>query len=629
MKKIKLIRLIIFIIFISPCFLNAEEFHVTPPKYLIKNIPAKFELITKKKIDTLNINGKKVIVVADNDKKHFNYNIKNNINSLIIESNNTSIEIDINPVPLWLSIIPPLIAILLALVFKEVVSSLFIGILIGISILQGYSSGFLSALASPLIAIDTYILQALSDLGHLSIIIFSMLIGGTVMVISKNGGMKGIVNLLTPYAKNAKSGQLITWFLGIIIFFDDYANSLVVGNTMKPITDKLKISREKLSYLVDSTAAPIAAIAFITTWIGAELSYIDDATIHLGIKESAYSIFLNSLKYSFYPILTLIFILLVIFSKKEFGPMFNAEANARAGIKNSKHPFLSDKKQTKNIESETNNENALNAIIPIAIIVFGTLLALFYTGFDQKIWSDNEIKFGRKLSVFLGNSDSYTALLWASSSSLIIAIILSVSQGILSFKQCISSTIAGFKSMFSPLLILVLAWSLSSVANEMHTGDFITNSLTFFGDSIVNLLPLITFIMAALVAFSTGSSWGTMAILYPFILPASWEISQSTGFSTEDSMLIFYNITSCVLAGSVLGDHCSPISDTTILSSMASSCNHIEHVRTQMPYALTVGFVSAFCCTLPATFGIPSWLLIISSIIILYCILNYFGKKID
>jgi len=309
--------------------------------------------------------------------------------------------------------------------------------------------------------------------------------------------------------------------------------------------------------------------------------------------------------------------------------MFNAEADARAGIKNNKHQFLSDEKQTKNIESETSNENALNAIIPIVIIVFGTLLGLFYTGFDQNTWSDNEIKIGRKLSVFLGNSDSYTALLWASSSSLIIAIVLSVAQQILSFKQCISSAITGFKSMFSPLLILVLAWSLSSVANEMHTGNFITNSLTFFGDSIVNLLPLITFIMAALVAFSTGSSWGTMAILYPFILPASWEITQSTGLSIDDSMLIFYNITSCVLAGSVLGDHCSPISDTTILSSMASSCNHIEHVRTQMPYALTVGFVSAFCCTLPATFGIPSWLLIISSIIILYCILNFFGKKID
>jgi len=352
-KKNKIIGLIIFIIFISPCFLDAQEIQIKTPKHLIETVPAKFELVTKNTIDTLNINGEKIIVLRDNGQVYFNYSVKKNTNYLIIKANNSSVKVEINPIPLWLSIIPPLIAILLALVFKEVVSSLFIGILIGISILQGYSSGFLSILTAPLIAVDTYILEALSDLGHLSIIVFSMLIGGTVMVISKNGGMKGIVNLLTPYAKNAKSGQLITWFLGIIIFFDDYANSLVVGNTMKPITDKLKISREKLSYLVDSTAAPIAAIAFITTWIGAELSYIDDATIHLGIKESSYSIFLNSLKYSFYPILTLIFILLIIFSKKEFGPMFSAEVNARAGIKNNKHQFLLDKKQTKNIESET------------------------------------------------------------------------------------------------------------------------------------------------------------------------------------------------------------------------------------------------------------------------------------
>ncbi|MDP3441576.1 MAG: hypothetical protein Q8T08_01840, partial [Ignavibacteria bacterium] len=210
----------------------------------------------------------------------------------------------VRPIPLWMSVLPPLVAILMALILKEVFTALFVGILVGTSIIYYYKGfGIFLAVGKGLLAIiDTYVMESLLDRGHLSIIVFSMVIGGMVQLITRNGGMKGVVNRLSVFATTARSGQFVTWFLGVIIFFDDYANTLVVGNTMRPVTDRLKISREKLSYLVDSTAAPVAAIAFVTTWIGAELSYIQDGLNTIGLEQSAYTVFFNSLAYSFYPL---------------------------------------------------------------------------------------------------------------------------------------------------------------------------------------------------------------------------------------------------------------------------------------------------------------------------------------
>ncbi len=233
-----------------------------------------------------------------------------------------------------MSIIPPLIAIIFALGFREVYSALFTGLFVGsviITYYQGYS--FFAAIFYGLFAIiDVYILESLNDSAHLSIIVFSMMIGAMVTLISHNGGMRGVVNILARYARNPRSGQFVTWMLGMAIFFDDYANTLVVGNTMRPVTDRLRISREKLSYIVDSTAAPIAAIAFVTTWIGAELSYIQDGINVIGLNETAYDIFLNSLQFSFYPVLALLFILILVQSNRDFGPMLTAEKNARKNI---------------------------------------------------------------------------------------------------------------------------------------------------------------------------------------------------------------------------------------------------------------------------------------------------------
>jgi len=538
----------------------------------------------------------------------------------------------VNPVPLWLSILPPLFAILIALVFKEVFSALFLGILLGTFIMyiyQGFNM-FLSFFKGLFAIIDTYVLQSLTDPGHVSIIVFSLLIGGMVNVITRNGGMKGIVNILSRYANTPRSGQFVTWLLGIAIFFDDYANTLVVGNTMRPVTDKLKISREKLAYLVDSTAAPIAAIAFVTTWIGAELSYIQNGINTLQIDESPYNVFINSLSYSFYPLFTLSFILILIFTRKDFGPMLQEEKRTRLEI-------ISGKKETAESSFSYNIDDLkmvagatprwYNAGIPVFIVIFGTFSGLLYTGWDPAVWNNNELAFTTKLSEIIGNSDSYLALLWSSLLGLLGAVGLTLSQRIMHLKDTVESIIQGFKTMLTAIIILVLAWSLALITEHMHTADFISRSLIEFNISPY-FVPTLTFILGALVAFSTGSSWGTMAILYPLILPASWMIAEKFNLDYESSLSIFHNVVASVLAGSVLGDHCSPISDTTILSSLASSCNHIDHVRTQLPYALTVGSVAIVAGVLPAAFGVPSYILFPAGILLMILIVKLVGRRI-
>jgi Na+/H+ antiporter NhaC len=501
---------------------------------------------------------------------------------------------------------------------------LFIGLLIGTSIIQFYQGyNILESVFYGLFAIvDTYVLNSLTNGSHMIILLFSLFIGGMVNLIVQNGGMKGVVKIMLKYAYSPRSGQFITWLLGIAIFFDDYANTLVVGNTMRPITDRMKISREKLSYIVDATAAPVAALALVTTWIGIELSYNQDGISAIGINDSAYGVFISSLNTRFYPIYTIIFMFILIVMKRDFGPMLKAERKARK-IDLSK---IAEKKQKNKIVKY--NSKWFNAAIPVLVIILGTFIGLLYTGWDSNIWSDDSIKFSSKLSTFIGHSNSYLALLWASLSGVIIAIALSMGQKILNLRECIESLITGFKTMFNAILILILAWSLAQITKDLHTADFITQSLVYAKISPY-FLPTMTFILSALIAFSTGSSWGTMAIMYPLILPASWLICKNFGFDYNESIAIFYNVVSSILAGSVLGDHCSPISDTTILSSLASSCNHIEHVRTQLPYALTVGAVSIVFGTLPSAYGISSLVLFPLGIIVLYLIIKFMGKKVE
>ncbi|MDM8158789.1 Na+/H+ antiporter NhaC family protein [Labilibaculum sp. K2S] len=615
-----------------------DKLQVEFPKIIIANISTRIaisiddtsRIISENNSLWVQVNNQNISAKIEGKQVVFHYTFKEKKEFQISFQNKTFTN-TIHPIPLWLSILPPLIAILMALFFKEVFSALFVGLFSGTLLIYSYQEvSIFSAFFKAIFAIsDTYILQSLADTGHISIILFSMLIGAMVNLITKNGGMQGIVNKLSKFAGSPRSGQFITWLLGVLIFFDDYANTLIVGNTMRPVTDRLKISREKLAYIVDSTAAPVASIAMITTWIGIELSYIQSATVQINIDESPYSIFLNSLPTRFYPFFTLFFILMLIVLKKDFGPMLKAEQKCRRELEPESLESEVVPSELKEIQIDKNTPTRwYNAGIPVLIVILGTFAGLIYTGWDANIWNDTNLAFGKKLSHIIGASDSYLALLWSSLSAVLVALALTIGQQILSLTQAVDALVGGFKSMLTAILILVLAWALADITKDMHTADFISNTLIASNVSPI-LLPSFTFILSALIAFSTGSSWGTMAILYPLILPASWALCHSSGMSDPESMNIFYITVSAILAGSVLGDHCSPISDTTILSSLASSCNHIEHVRTQLPYALTVGIVSIFAGLLPAAYGVSSWILVPVGFVCLYLIVKYVGIKTE
>lgn len=603
-----------------------KAFQIELPEFYLEGISAEIKIIPKDSLASpqLFFNGQEI--QTEYIDGSYTASLKTNSNGqLKVIVNNEESVYKIKVIPLWLSIVPPLLTILLALLFKEVISSLFIGLFFGSMILYSSSNGFVEGFfISFMRTMDHFIVNALSDSGHISVIVFSLLIGGMVSVINSSGGMQGIVKAISRFAKDAKSGQFTTWLLGVAIFFDDYANTLVVGKTMRPVTDQLKISREKLAYLVDSTAAPIASIALITTWIGAELGYIADGISSIPeLNSGVYGIFLNSLQYSYYPILSLVFILILIRQGKDYGPMLEAERLARFGRMSKAK--AKDKELYDLPEEETlinHNANAWLAIVPILTLLLVTIFGLIQTGMNEEVWS-SEASFFNKLSDTIGNSDSYKALLWGSSAGLIMAIIMSYLVNRQSLNDLIEQSMEGIRGMIPAIAILTLAWSLALIIDELHTADFLSN---LFNESVnPYFIPIITFLLSAIIAFSTGSSWGTMAILYPLILPLSWQICAKSGWDIDATLSIFYNVVSSVLAGSVLGDHCSPISDTTILSSLASDCDHIQHVKTQMPYALTVGAVASLLGTIPAAYGSPFWINLPLAIIALWMIVHFFG----
>ncbi len=522
------------------------------------------------------------------------------------------------PMPLWMSILPPLVAIAMALLIKEVISSLFVGILTGTFLMALYGGASpVSALGGGLLrVVDTYVVGSLFDADHVTIIVFTLLIGGMVRIITANGGMQGVVNWLSKRAQGPRSGQLMTFFMDLCIFFDDYSNTLVVGNTMRPIADKLKVSREKLAYIVDSTSAPVVAVAFVTTWIGAELSYISDGIKTIGLDASAYSVFFHSLAYSFYPFLTLAFVLMLILSGRDYGPMLKAERKARQASA----------LETGRADSVSRPAHVIDALVPLAVLIFGTIIGLVATGYDASVWQGTS-GFFAKLSSTIGAANSYQALLWASLASLLTAVVVTLLRGSLPFAKVMEEMVEGFKSMLNAVLILTMAWSIALVTKDMHTAEFVSQLLVQWSLSPV-LVPGLTFVLAALIGFSTGTSWGTMAILYPLILPASWLLCQEQGLSVDASMPLFYNVVASVLAGAVMGDHCSPISDTTIMSSLASSCNHMQHVATQMPYALTVGATALLVGVLPTALGLPSWVAFLMGLAVLWLVVRLVGKKV-
>ena len=525
-------------------------------------------------------------------------------------------------IPGWLSILPPLLAIGMALLYRRVVPALFFGVWVGAVIAIGFSPwGVFKGLLD---SFQVYVLNAMSNADHVAIILFSLMIGGMVGIISKNGGTLGIVERLTGLASDSKRGQAVTGLLGISIFFDDYANTLIVGNTMRPVTDRLRISREKLAYVVDSTAAPISTVALVTTWIGYQVGLLGTAIENIeGFTAGAYSVFLSSLPYNFYPFLALFFVFLVAYSGLDFGPMYQAEKRARETGEVLGQEAKVDEAASEGEELEPPEGTplrAFNAVIPIVVLVGGVLAGLYATGV-QTAGGD------ASLQDIIGAANSYTALLWGSLLGVLVAAALSIGQGILDLEQTVEAWYEGLKSMLFAMIILVLAWALSNITDVLHTADYLVSVL---GESLPpGIVPALIFILAAATAFATGSSWGTMGILMPLVVPLVWAVLAQNGMSDPTHYHILYSSVSCVLAGSVWGDHCSPISDTTILSSMASGCDHIEHVRTQLPYAFSVGTVAILFGTLPAGFGMPWWIGLLVGAALLYALLYTIGTPVD
>ncbi|MCX8104905.1 MAG: hypothetical protein N3D80_03410 [Ignavibacterium album] len=538
-----------------------------------------------------------------------------------IELDGKRISQQINVIPGFVSIIPPLLAILIALIFRQVLFSLLLGIFAGTFFLYEYN---------PIIAFmrlaDTYVINSLIDKSHIQIIVFTLMFGGVIGLMSKSGGTTGIANLLIPLARNRKSGLLATWLSGIIIFFDDYANTLVVGNLMRPLTDKLKISREKLAFIVDATSAPVASIFIISSWIGYEVGLIQDGFKSIGSDLNAYNVFIDTIIFRFYPIAMLLFIPITIIMKRDFGPMLKAERFAIANGIDAKHSGSKSNDILKSTELFGNEDKAkwYNGIVPILIIVLGTIAGLIFTGI-KSLESMGIKEYG--IREIISYSDSYSALLWASSAACVIAGVMIGFQKIMNLGEIMDAWFLGIRSMFLAVVMLTLAWAIGSITQDMKTADYI---ISIISDSISpHWLPVLVFIVCAATSFSTGTSWGTMAIMMPLVIPLAFHISSINNLSEADSYLIMIGAISSVLAGCVFGDHCSPISDTTILSSMASGCDHVAHVNTQLPYAIFIAVLCMLIGDIPTAFGFPPILSILLITISSVIGLKIIGKKVE
>ena len=536
-------------------------------------------------------------------------------------------ELDPTLIPGWFSVLPPILAILLALIFREVITALFAGVWLGALAVAGFN---------PLKAtgrlIDQFVVPALTNADHVAILVFSLLLGGMVGIIARNGGTMGIVESVTPFARTAKRGKIATWVAGLAIFFDDYANTLIVGNTMRPITDRLRISREKLAYIVDSTAAPVAALVPISTWVGYEISLISDGLriaaeqnpngADVILSQNPFDLFLQTIPFLFYPILAVLFVLMTSVMNRDFGPM--AEAELRAATKGELH------KPGATLATDTSSElmspkkgltyRWWNAALPVLTVIVVVLAGLYTTG-RTSVGPDASLR-----EVF-AEADPFSTLLWGSLAGCLVAILISIGQRMLTVQECIDAWLGGMKAMMIAMIILTLAWSLGSVTEAIGTAQYL--SLLLSDRVSLQLIPLIVFVTCAAMAFATGTSWGTMAIMLPLVIPLTVSLGGAATYPGGDQMEILLGATASVLAGAIFGDHCSPISDTTILSSTASACDHMDHVRTQLPYAVLVGLIGMLLGNVGTAYGLPPWGALLGGVFLLFLFLQFRGRVVS
>ena len=533
--------------------------------------------------------------------------------------------------PGWFSLAPPVVAILLALFFKEVITALLAGVWLGALAVAGYNP-----LSAAWRTIDSYAVPALGDMegGHTQIVVFSLLLGGLVGIVSRNGGTQGIVDAVSPFASTSRRGKIATWIAGLAIFFDDYANTLIVGNTMRPITDRLKISREKLAYIVDSTAAPVATLFPISTWVGYEISLIadgmsvaaqqpgvDPALVATLTSISPFAVFISTIPYRFYALLALAFVFLTSVMNRDFGPMAAAERRTASGggVHRPGAQLAVDITESQVTPPEGVRPRWYNAAIPIITVILVVLGGLYTSGraaagADADLWD------------IFGAADPFVTLLWGSMAGCIVGIALSVVQRILTVQESLNAWVAGMKGMFLAMVILTLAWSLGQVTEDLGTAQYVAQILN---DSVpLQAIPVLVFLTSAAMAFATGTSWATMAIMIPLVIPLTVSLGGAEGFGAGGEYSILLGAISSALAGAIFGDHCSPISDTTVLSSTAAACDHVDHVRTQMPYALVVALLAMVVGDVGTALGLPVWVALLGSVAILAGGLKLFGTAI-
>ncbi len=477
------------------------------------------------------------------------------------------------------ALIPPLVAIVLALITKEVYSSLFVGILLG---------GLLAADFKPVQAFDNVlnhgIIAAVS--GTAGIFIFLVVLGALVALINKAGGSAAFGRWAETHIKSKVGASLATFVLGVLIFIDDYFNCLTVGSVMLPVTDRHKVSRAKLAFLIDATAAPICMIAPISSWAAAVSEYTS------GTGYSGIQLFIRAIPYNFYSLLMLVFVVAIILMKVDFGPMRKHEINAAKG-----DLFTSGQDNVESVEKEKENPKGrvIDLILPVIVLVALSVIGLIYVGgfFSGESFVDA-----------FANTDATVGLPWGAILALVFTVIYLIARRIITFKEAMECIPKGFKAMVPAILILTFATALKEMTGMLGAANFVESLMNSAAPGLANFLPAIIFIVACILAFSTGTSWGTFGILIPIVLAM---------FDPTSKMLII-GISAC-LAGAVCGDHCSPISDTTIMSSAGSRSNHVNHVSTQLPYAIYVAVIS-FLMYLLAAFIQNAYVLLAIGVVI-------------
>ena len=464
-------------------------------------------------------------------------------------------------VTFW-ALVPPVIAIVLALITKEVYSSLFIGIVAGGLLYSGYSfEGTVNH-----VFVDG-IIAVLSDSYNVGILVFLVLLGIMVSLMNRAGGSAAFGEWASTHIKTRVGAQLATILLGILIFIDDYFNCLTVGSVMRPVTDKHKISRAKLAYLIDSTAAPICIIAPVSSWAAAVSGFVPG-------EENGIALFVSTIPYNFYALLTIVMMIALAVSQRDFGPMALHENNA---LEKGDLFTTPDRPYADAADNKVSPKGkVIDLVIPVVALVICCVLGMIYTGgfFSGETFIDS-----------FANSDASVGLVIGSFFGLVITLILYLCRRVLSFKECMECIPEGFKSMVAPILILTFAWSLKAMTDSLGAKEFVAGIVDGSAAGFMNLLPAIIFLIAVFLSFATGTSWGTFGILIPIVVSV---------FEGVDNTMMIISMSAC-MAGAVCGDHCSPISDTTIMSSAGAQSNHLNHVSTQIPYALSCAFISCIC----------------------------------